>query len=65
MQQEHMLMLMDVIMLFHQILKSLLYVYGVHRLVFNTGMVAKENREQTINEALSQVEVPTEEWSNR
>ena len=50
-------------MLFHQILKSLLYVG--HRLVFNTGMVAKENREQTINEALSQVEVPTEEWSNR
>ena len=41
-----------------------LCVWG-HRLVFNTGMVAKENREQTINEALSQVEVPTEEWSNR
>ena len=41
-----------------------LCVWG-HRLVFNTGMVAKEKREQTINEALSQVEVPTEEWSNR
>ena len=50
-------MLMDVIMLFHQI-------WG-HRLVFNTGIVVKENREQAINEALSQVEVPTEEWSNR
>lgn len=31
----------------------------------NTGIVVKENREQAINEALSQVEVPTEEWSNR
>ena len=51
-------------MLFHQILKSLLYAYG-DRLVFNTGIVVKENREQAINEALSQVEVPTEEWSNR
>ena len=41
-----------------------LCVWG-HRLVFNTGIVVKENREQAINEALSQVEVPTEEWSNR
>ena len=47
-----------------QIKELALCVWG-HRLVFNTGMVAKENREQTINEALSQVEVPTEEWSNR
>ena len=48
-------------MLCHLILRNFQYV--AHRLVFSTGLVSKGSREQAVNAAFAQVEVPTEEWT--
>ena len=44
-------------------IKELSVCVWAHRLVFSTGLVSKGSREQAVNAAFAQVEVPTEEWT--
>ena len=44
-------------------IKELSVCVWAHILVFSTGLVSKGSREQAVNAAFAQVEVPTEEWT--